>query len=55
MGPRGLMDKASDSGSEDWEFKSLCGRCDVVFLSVFLFFKSFPESFSSLAMCLAPV
>ena len=24
--PRGLMDKASDFGSEDWGFESLCGR-----------------------------
>ena len=29
--PRGLMDKASDFGSEDWGFESLRGRILIFF------------------------
>ena len=32
--PRGLMDKASDFGSEDWGFESLRGR-----ILIFFFFN----------------
>ena len=41
LGPRGLMDKASDFGSEDCRFESCRGRQSWIFLFFFFLFPSF--------------